>query len=46
MKKLLFLLIAFFAWGTSAYSQKFIKGTEISLYGDIKKGNNVDPEDR
>ena len=45
MKKLLFLLIAFFAWGTSAYSQEFIKGTEISLYGDIKKGNNVDPED-
>ena len=45
MKKLLFLLIAFLAWGTSAYSQEFIKGMEISLYGDIKKDNNVDPED-
>lgn len=45
MKKLLFLLIAFFAWGTSAYSQEFIKGMEISLYGDIKEGNDVDPED-
>lgn len=44
-KKLLFLLIAFLAWGTSAYSQEFIKGMEISLYGDIKKDNNVDPED-
>ncbi|RHL02433.1 MULTISPECIES: DUF3244 domain-containing protein [Bacteroides] len=44
MKKLLFLLIAFLAWGTSAYSQEFIKGMEISLYGDIKKDNNVDPE--
>lgn len=45
MKKLLFLLIAFLAWGTSAYSQEFINGMEISLYGDIKKDNNVDPED-
>lgn len=45
MKKLLFLLIAFFAWGTSAYSQEFIKGMEVSLYGDIKKGNDVDQED-
>ena len=44
MKKLLFLLIAFLAWGTSAYSQEFIKGMEISLYGDIKEDNNVDPE--
>lgn len=44
MKKLLFLLISFLAWGTSAYSQEFIKGMEISLYGDIKKDNNVDPE--
>lgn len=44
MKKLLFLLIAFLAWGTSAYSQEFIKGMAISLYGDIKKDNNVDPE--
>ena len=45
MKKLLFLLIAFLAWGTSAYSQEFIKGMEISFYGNIKKDNNVDPED-
>lgn len=45
MKKLLFLLITFLAWGTSAYSQEFINGMEISLYGDIKKDNNVDPED-
>ena len=44
MKKLLFLLIAFLAWGTSTYSQEFIKGMEISLYGDIKEDNNVDPE--
>lgn len=45
MKKLLFLLIAFFAWGASVYSQEFIKGIEISLYGDIKNDNDVDPED-
>ena len=44
MKKLLFLLIAFLAWGTSTYSQEFIKGMEISLYGDLKEDNNVDPE--
>lgn len=44
MKKLLFLLIAFLAWGTSAYSQEFIKGMEISLYGDIKEGHDTDPE--
>lgn len=45
MKKLLLLLIAFLAWGTSAYSQEFIKGMKISLYKDIKKGNDTDPED-
>ncbi|WP_259324146.1 DUF3244 domain-containing protein [Bacteroides intestinalis] len=45
MKKLLFLLITFLAWGTSAYSQEFIKGMEISLYGDIKDVNDVDQED-
>ena len=45
MKKLLFLLIAFLAWGTSAYSQEFIKGMEISLYKDIKEDHDTDPED-
>lgn len=45
MKKLLFLLIAFFAWGASVYAQDFVKGLEIILYGDIKKDHNVDPED-
>lgn len=45
MKKLLFLLIAFFAWGASVYAQDFAKGLEIILYGDIKKDHNVDPED-
>lgn len=44
MKKLLFLLIAFLAWGTSAYSQEFIKGMEICLYRDTKKDHNTDPE--
>ncbi|WP_044263748.1 DUF3244 domain-containing protein [Bacteroides timonensis] len=45
MKKLLFLLIAFLAWGTSAYSQEFIKGMEISLYKDIKEDHDTNPED-
>lgn len=45
MKKLLFLLITFFAWETSAYSQEFIKGMEISLYKDIKEDHDTDPED-
>lgn len=45
MKKLLLLLIAFFAWGTSVYAQDFVKGLEIILYGDIKEDHDTDPED-
>lgn len=46
MKRLLFILISFFAWGVSTYAQGFIsQGIEITLHKDIKKGNEVDPED-
>lgn len=45
MKKLLFILVALFAWGISTYAQDFIRGMEIALYKDIKKDNNTDPED-
>lgn len=44
MKKLLFILISFFAWGMSTYAQNFIQGLEITLYKDIKKDNNTDQE--
>lgn len=37
MKKLLFILISFFAWGVSTYAQGFIQGLEITLHKDIKK---------
>ena len=37
MKKFLFILISFFAWGMSTYAQNFIQGLEITLYKDIKK---------
>lgn len=45
MRKLLFILVALFAWGISTYAQDFIRGMEIVLYKDIKKDNNTDPED-
>ena len=45
MKRLLFILISFFAWGVSTYAQGFSQGIEITLHKDIKKGNEVDPEE-
>lgn len=44
MKKLLFILISFFAWGVSTYAQGFIQGLEITLHKDIKEDNNTDRE--
>lgn len=44
MKKLLFILISFFAWGVSTYAQGFIQGLEITLHKDIKEDNNTDQE--
>ena len=44
MKKLLFILISFFAWGVSTYAQGFIQGLEITLDKDIKEDNNTDQE--
>ena len=40
MKKLLFILISFFAWGVSTY----VQGLEITLHKDIKEDNNTDQE--
>lgn len=45
MKKLLFILISFFAWGVSTYAQGFIQGLEITLHKDIKKNNDTSQED-
>lgn len=45
MKKLLFILISFFAWGVSTYAQGFIQGLEITLHKDIKENNDTSQED-
>ena len=45
MKKLLFILISFLAWGVSTYAQGFIQGIEIALHKDIKENNDTNQED-